>query len=972
MSIIGSELLLGAAGAGGYEIERSLRFNSSDSAYCGRVPASAGNRTTWTFSAWIKRSKLGVLQRFFTGTTATNDNDWTAILFNASDQLVIGGYTTFFRTSNSVYRDCSAWYHLVVLADLGNGTNSLKLRAWINNEEVAWSSTSSNPTTTGINAANNHAIGAEQSPNNGGVGGYFDGYLADIHFIDGQALDPTSFGEFDDNGVWQPIAYAGSYGTNGFHLPFSDNSTAAALGTDTSGNSNNWTPNNLSVSTGSVASPVRFTWNTAGSGWTLSNSNYTATSNLVANYSRATTAALDGGTTYHYVLQQTPRDGDGGWFFADTTSVSNTHPDELGGNSLGMRVAESTIGTYGTFATANGTSDGQGQITGLSSLTSSSGNTTNSEWVVNMTARKVWVRNFGDSTWIKGGDPSNTSSTPTFSLPSGTIYFGYVGYNDVNKISLVTFVASVAANNDSLVDSPTNYGTGTGVGGEVRGNYATLNPLDKRSNAVLSNGNLETTNTARATIAIPSSGKWYCEVSATGDFTAGISRINTSQETYVGGAGGNSYGYSSANGYVYNNSSSITAQKAELIPGDIMGVAFDSDAATLYFYKNGVLQHTLTSLTGQWAFAVGIFISASNITANFGQRTFAYPLSGFKALCTTNLAEPTIADGSTAMDVALYTGNGSTQTISGLNFSPDFVWVKARNVGYSHRLWDVVRGATKGLLSDGTSAEFTEVNGLTSFNSDGFSVGTSLSESAKTYVAWTWDAGTSTVTNTDGSISSQVRANASAGFAVITGSTPSTNINFTFGHGLGVAPSLVIYKHTAVSGNWQTYHRSGGGNNYNLNSTAGPANSGTWSGLDPTSTLITIPSVIVSANSSAFVCYAFSPVAGYSSFGSYVGNGAQPEGPFIYTGFKPAFLMIKSSSAGLDGWFIMDNKRPSNNLVNKYLYANTSDSEADANICDFCANGFKIRYNYAGINQNAATYIYAAFAEHPFQSSRAR
>ena len=969
MSIIGSELLLGAAGAGGYEIERSLRFNSSDSAYCGRVPASAGNRTTWTFSAWIKRSKLGVLQRFFTGTTATNDNDWTAILFNASDQLVIGGYTTFFRTSNSVYRDCSAWYHLVVLADLGNGTNSLKLRAWINNEEVAWSSTSSNPTTTGINAANNHAIGAEQSPNNGGVGGYFDGYLADIHFIDGQALDPSSFGEFDDNGVWQPIAYAGSYGTNGFHLPFSDNSTAAALGTDTSGNSNNWTPNNLSVSTGSVASPVRFTWNTAGSGWTLSNSNYTATSNLVANYSRATTAALDGGTTYHYVLQQTPRDGDGGWFFADTTSVSNTHPDELGGNSLGMRVAESTIGTYGTFATANGTSDGQGQITGLSSLTSSSGNTTNSEWVVNMTARKVWVRNFGDSTWIKGGDPSNTSSTPTFSLPSGTIYFGYVGYNDVNKISLVTFVASVAANNDSLVDSPTNYGTGTGVGGEVRGNYATLNPLDKRSNAVLSNGNLETTNTARATIAIPSSGKWYCEVSATGDFTAGISRINTSQETYVGGAGGNSYGYSSANGYVYNNSSSITAQKAELIPGDIMGVAFDSDAATLYFYKNGVLQHTLTSLTGQWAFAVGIFISASNITANFGQRTFAYPLSGFKALCTTNLAEPTIADGSTAMDVALYTGNSSTQTISGLNFSPSLVWYKSRNNVGNHALFDVVRGATKRLVANDTAAEDTR-SGVTSFNSDGWTEGSFDNQSGYTYVGWAFNGGSSTVTNNAGSITSQVRANASAGFAVITGSTPSTNINFTFGHGLGVAPSLVIYKHTAVSGNWQTYHRSGGGNNYNLNSTAAPANSGTWSGLDPTSTLITIPSGIVSANSSAFVCYAFSPVAGYSSFGSFTGNGSN-DGPMLWLGFRPKWFMYKDVT-GASPWVVLDAARTPSNVVGAYLIPNTSDAESTVGVIDFLSNGVKVRYSGGSINVSGFTYIYACFAESPFQYARAR
>ena len=197
--------LVGGAAPGGYEIERSLRFNSADSAYLSRTPASAGNRTTWTFSTWIKRSQLGVLQRFFSGATATNDNDWTAILFNASDQLVIGGYNTFFRTSNSVYRDCSAWYHLFITADLGNGTAALKLRAWINNVEITWASTSSNPTTTGINSANNHAIGAEQNPNNGGVANYFNGYLADVHFIDGQALAPTDFGEFDDNGVWQPI-----------------------------------------------------------------------------------------------------------------------------------------------------------------------------------------------------------------------------------------------------------------------------------------------------------------------------------------------------------------------------------------------------------------------------------------------------------------------------------------------------------------------------------------------------------------------------------------------------------------------------------------------------------------------------------------------------------------------------------------------------------------------------------------------
>jgi hypothetical protein len=224
------------------------------------------------------------------------------------------------------------------------------------------------------------------------------------------------------------------------------------------------------------------------------------------------------------------------------------------------------------------------------------------------------------------------------------------------------------------------------------------------------------------------------------------------------------------NGYVYNNSSSITAQKAELIPGDIMGVAFDSDAATLYFYKNNVLQHTLTGLTGQWSFAAGIWSAATNITANFGQRTFAYPLSGFKALCTTNLPEPTIADGSTAMDVKLYTGNGSTQTISGLNFSPDFVWIKARSQGTDwHALFNTIVGPTKRLFSNSTAAEATNAQTLTAFNSDGFSVGNTseVNGSSTTYVAWTWDAGSSTVTNTQGSITSQVRANASAGFSVV-------------------------------------------------------------------------------------------------------------------------------------------------------------------------------------------------------------
>jgi hypothetical protein len=252
-----------------------------------------------------------------------------------------------------------------------------------------------------------------------------------------------------------------------------------------------------------------------------------------------------------------------------------------------------------------------------------------------------------------------------------------------------------------------------------------------------------------------------------------------------------------------------------------------------------------------------------------------------------------------------------------------------------------------------------------------------VNASGNTYVAWAWDAGSSTVTNTQGSITSSVRANATAGFAVISGSTPASNVNFTFGHNLGIAPSFVIYKHTAVSGNWQVYHRSGGGNNYNLNSTAGPANSGTWSGLDPTSTLITIPSTIVSANSSAFVCYAFAPVVGYSSFGSWT-NINSTSGVFIYTGFRPRMIILKNTD-NVEQWFIYDSARRTYNVNNPdptELRPNSSAAEGSYSLdvtIDFLSNGFKIRGNTTSeINFGTRSYIYGAWAESPFNYARAR
>jgi 3D (Asp-Asp-Asp) domain-containing protein len=236
----------------GYNIERSLRFNSADSAYLSRTPASAGNRKTWTWSGWIKRCATGTTHYFFSGGTGTSDTTAMGIRFTSDDTFRLTSYTTDYRVSSSVYRDLSAWYHVVVAFDTTQATASNRIKIYINGSQVTTFSTSNDPTLNadyGINQAQSHSIGRwNQAANN-----YTNGYMTEINFIDGQALTPSSFGETDSNtGVWKPKAFSGTYGTNGFYLNFSDNSgtTSTTLGKDSSGNGNNWTPNNFSVTAG--------------------------------------------------------------------------------------------------------------------------------------------------------------------------------------------------------------------------------------------------------------------------------------------------------------------------------------------------------------------------------------------------------------------------------------------------------------------------------------------------------------------------------------------------------------------------------------------------------------------------------------------------------------------------------------------------------------------------------------------------
>jgi len=799
-------LLASAAGAAEYQIERSLRFNSSDSAYLSRTPGSAGNRKTWTWAGWVKRSKLSTFTVLFEG-AVDYTNQITRIIFDASDRLDVLFFASGVvgrKRSNAVFRDCSAWYHIVVAVDTTQATAANRIRVYVNGSEITAFYSTLNPTQnydTYVNATVGHRINTEtNSP-----GGFSDFYAADYYLIDGQALDPTSFGEFDDNGVWQPIEYAGTYGTNGFYLPFSDNSTAAALGTDTSGNSNTWTVNNISVTAG--------------------------------------------------------------------------------------------------------------------------------------------------------------------------------------------------ADNDSLVDSPTNgTQTDTGVGGEVVGNYATLNPLDKSSASTLTNGNLEAAastayRAARASIKLPSSGKWYAECQI-GQFIDMVALLGPGYSIESGSYNETeSYHfqiYNSTTSYAYYPTSGYTSYSGTFTSNSIIQIAVDCDTGKAWFGADGTWMNTGDPVAGTGEIfsslptaTTGLSFAAAPYSTNpqkwnFGQRPFAYTApSGYKALCTANLPTPTIEKGSDYFDTKLYTGNGSTQTISGLDFSPDFVWIKIRNGVYRHQLYDIVRGATQSLASDLTNAEFTVAGGVQSFDSDGFTNGNSVyvNQNGESYVAWTWNAGSSTVTNNDGSISSQVRANPSAGFSVVT-FTMGSGSN-TVGHGLNAVPGLVISKARSTTGNWWVFMDPTLGNDkhLSLNSTNAAA---TLARGTTTSSLLAVDNNFF-ANTFDYVAYCFAPVEGYSAFGSYTGNGSS-DGPFVYTGFRPRWILTKVSSTGGYDWMIYDTERDTYNTADKFLVPNYAGAEQvesggttiTTSDIDILSNGFKFRTTYLDINRSGETYIYAAFAEHPFQFSRAR
>ena len=791
MSGFHNNALIGA-GSSGYQIERSLRFNSPDSAYLNRTPASAGSSRKFTLSAWVKITSDGSGSKQITflgagtGNQSNTGNDNIQLRGNGTalqlGVLANGGSGGTYAQFTAYHRDPSSWQHVVITIDTTQATQANRCRAYFNGvEETSYvvNGFGLNFDFPYLNSTAAHVIGRS---NEGAGPNHTDALLTEVNFIDGQALTPSSFGEINPvTGVWGPKKYAGTYGTNGFYLKFADNSgtTSTTLGKDSSGNGNNWTPNNFSV--------------TAGAG------------------------------------------------------------------------------------------------------------------------------------------------------------------------------------NDSMIDTPTPYADG----GNGRGNYCTLNPLDKYSSTIgTSDGNLRLISTSggsfqqiRSTIGM-SNGKYYMEWIIVSQGTAGRTgaALIKSNSPLSGAAGSDTYSWvNHGDGYAYFNNNLTALSTGSISTGtDIVMYAFDADSGKLWMGKNGTWDNSGNPATGAnpiysgltngpYFFGGWAYNTSDIVTFNFGQRAFAYtPPTGFLALNTQNLPEPSIKNTLTAFDATTWTGTGASLAVNVTGkFQPDLVWIKGRSGATGHRLTDSVRGVTNALSSNSPSSNtIVDTQGVTAFNSGGFTVGSNATynTSSATYIAWQWKRG------------------ASQGFDISSTFT-GTGSAQTVTHSLGVAPSMIILFSTGGT-NWintRVYHtRLSAGNALQLSTNAAQFSE---------------PATFASVNSSSFqttqtsgqinVAYLWSEVAGFSKFGSYTGNGSS-DGPFVYCGFRPAYLMVKRSDA-VDGWFVVDAQRSPYNVCKEYLSLHLAIQEySNLNVADFTANGFKIRESNAANNASGGTYIFAAFAESPFKYSLAR
>ena len=553
---------------------------------------------------------------------------------------------------------------------------------------------------------------------------------------------------------------------------------------------------------------------------------------------------------------------------------------------------------------------------------------------------------------------------------TSTTTLGYDYSGNGNHWTLTNMSVTNNYNVAFTSDTPTN-------------NFCTMNNVDN-DNITCTNGGLELTqaNTGvgcriRGTQAMPpNTGKYYyeMEIQTGSSYVFGIKGVERLGSHTSGNEG--RYGYYGHNGNKSDESGS-SSYGATYTAGDTVAILYDSDSGEVYFYKNNTSQGLAFTGVNDKTYLPFVYLDnyGTNpvVHVNFGQRPFKYtPPTGAQKLSSKNLATANaagIVKPQRHFGVLSWTGNDSSQTIDGLEFTPDFVWIKGRRSGEHHFLTDVIRGAGLRLQTSSSNVESDRSSEVTSFVRGGFTIAGTHNEingGGVNIIGMCWKAGGAAVSNSDGSITSQVSANQEAGFSIVTFSITS-NAVYTVGHGLGKAPQWIMMKARNTTNNWDCYHVSvGNTKRIKMNDEVVPEDyTEPWNDTTPTSSVFTSTGSWLGGNGTNCVAYCWTEIPGYSKFGEYVGNGSS-DGPYVHLGFKPAFIIYKKVAGGSDNWEMQNTTIDTVNPVNESMYPNTSGAQSTGRNVDFLSNGFKIRNANGNTNEGRSyTYIYMAWAERP-------
>jgi hypothetical protein len=865
-------------------IANSCIFNDADNAYVSKTFGTPTNNKKWTLSAWVKLGVLGTNRALISSNI--NGAEYFDLFFTTGNVLKaqnrISSSNDLLSSTSRTFEDTSKFYHFLIVYDSDNSTSADRYIVYVDGDRLTVDDEAGSGIASAFNKSGvQHQVGISNTLGSSGVAGLgyqFDGYMAEVNFVDGQALLPASFGITDTStGRWIPKTVE----------PFPTTTTSIAVTVVSSGG-NKYALDGVTQGTVTLIEGATYKFDQSDS----SNSGHPL------RFSTTSNGTHGGGSEYTTGVTTVGTPGSSGAYTQITVAVGAPTLYYYCSSHSGMGGTANTQDQYGTngfrlaFAQSN---------------------------------------DLGDDTSGNG--------------------------NDFNETNLTT--------SDQTTDSPTQ-------------NFATLTPNRMKSGFTLSEGNLKMVSNTTDGLCMSgmrvSGGKFYIETEVDAFTNGGSQGIGFCEETLSTST--DPSGTADVFGIFSNQTDFVVLRDGAyvqdsggaLAAGNIVQIAFDgSDLGNAKFYlginnskwyyedmsENSSFDATRPTLTldlrarTNLRFYVGNRAStgspgSSTYICNFGQKSYSYTApTGF---------------GSFNQDALPETGKGI----------PGFVWAKSRDNTESHTMYDSSRGRQLQLSSNNTTAQNTQTDGLQKFLKGGYQCEDHerINQSGISYVGWNWVANTgTTASNTDGATSSTVQANTTAGFSIVeyTGTGGATSV----GHGLSAAPEWMLFKDKGNSTNWRVYHTSMGGiTKYMLlNSSAAVATASMWGSPTASAFIVGGTGYEVNESGNNYIAYCWHGVDGFSKFGGYTGNG-NANGPYVFTGFKPAYFMSKRIDSTSD-WIIWDNARSKFNPCTERLIASSNGTEGSAAI-DLLSNGIKIRNSDVSRNASGGTYIYMAFAERPF------